>query len=230
MNAENLIQEALSNNRQALSEFGSKQLLAACGLPVTREQLAGSREEAARFAEAIGFPVAAKACSPELMHKSEANLIELGLTDTTRVMAAFDRLAEKAGSDIEGILIQEMIAGRRELVLGLIRDPQFGPCVMLGLGGIFTEVFQDTVFRMAPVDRVEAMDMIGELRSRAMLDTFRGQAAADTDALCQAIIAVGQIGMNFEAVSEIDINPLIITPTGDITAVDALVVLNGGVL
>jgi hypothetical protein len=118
-----------------------------------------------------------------------------------------------------------MVPGQRELVIGLNRDPQFGPCVMLGIGGIMTEVFQDTVFRMAPLDMIEAKDMAEELRFKAILGAFRGQKPVDMEMLCRTLIAVGQIGLELEAVSELDVNPMIVTPQGRVVAADALVVL-----
>jgi len=126
---------------------------------------------------------------------------------------------------MEGILVQEMVEGQRELVAGLSRDPQFGPCVMLGFGGIMAEVIKDTVFRVAPFDIVEALDMINDLKSRSMLGSFRGQKDADLDAICQTLTAIGQLGLAEESIAEIDINPLIISPDGKIKAVDALIIL-----
>jgi hypothetical protein len=122
-----------------------------------------------------------------------------------------------------------MVLGQRELVIGLTRDPQFGPCVMLGMGGTMTEVFQDTVFRMAPFDRTEAKDMTEELRFKTILGAFRGQKPVDMEILCRTLTAVGQIGIELETVSELDINPMIITPEGRLVAVDALVVLRRNV-
>jgi acetate---CoA ligase (ADP-forming) subunit beta len=112
------------------------------------------------------------------------------------------------------------------LGLGLNRDPQFGPCVMLGLGGVMTEILKDTVFRVAPFDRIEALDMMAELRSHAIFDNFRGQAPADREAICRSLIALGQIGLDHAAIAEIDINPMIIDADGRSVAVDALVVLS----
>ncbi len=229
IDVKNLIETAVTNGDPALSEFHSKQLLQAYGVPVTSEKLTTSAETAVAAAEAIGYPVVMKACSPTLMHKSESGLITLNVKTADDVKAAYDDLATRAASAgdgaLEGILVQEMISGKRELLIGMTRDPQFGPCVMLGLGGIMAEVLKDTAFRMAPVDAIEAADMADQLKSKKMLDDFRGDQAVDRDSLNQCLIAVGQIGMDLEAVAEIDINPLIITAKGKLTAVDALVVL-----
>jgi len=223
--ADDLIRSALERGQPALSEYESKKLLSLYGIPVTREQLSRSAGDAVSAAADLGFPVVLKACSPELMHKSEHGSIELNLRSEGDVREAYGRIVRSVDLELEGVLVQEMVPGQRELVVGLTRDPQFGPCVMLGAGGIMTEVFQDTVFRMAPVDMIEAKDMTEELRFKKILGAFRGQKPVDMDTLCQILIAVGQIGLELEAVSELDINPLIITPEGRVKAVDALVVL-----
>lgn len=221
-----IIEMALANGQRALTEYQSKQLLARYRVPVTRERLARNAAEAVAAAEGIGFPIALKGSSPELMHKSDAGCVVLGLATPDTVRQAFDRITQNAGTALDGVLVQEMVAGQREIVVGLSRDAQFGPCIMLGTGGVLTEIIEDTVFRVAPIDEIEAMDMIGELKSRAMLDAFRGQQPADLAAICRTLIAVGRIGLEMPVVAEIDINPLIITPEGGVVAVDALVVLD----
>jgi succinyl-CoA synthetase beta subunit len=187
--------------------------------------LSRSADEAVSAAADLGFPVVLKACSPELMHKSERGCIELNLRSERDVREAYGRIIRSVDLELEGVLVQEMVPGQRELVVGLNRDPQFGPCVMLGTGGMMTEVFKDTAFRMAPFGMIEAKDMAEELRFKAILGAFRGQKPADMDILCRTLIAVGKIGLELETVSELDINPMIITPEGRVVAVDALVVL-----
>jgi len=223
--AEDLIRSGLNKGQRALSEYESKQLLGLYGIHVTREELSHSADEAVSLAEELGFPVALKACSTELMHKSDRGGIELNLRSKGDVREAYRRIIQGIDLELDGVLVQEMVPGQRELVIGLNRDSQFGPCVMLGIGGIMTEVFQDTVFRMAPFDMVEAKDMAEELQFKAILGAFRGQKPVDMDVLCRTLIAVGQIGLKLEAVSELDINPMIITPEGRAVAADALVVL-----
>lgn len=225
MRADDLIRSGLARGQKALSEYESKKLLGLHGIPVTREKLSHSADEAVSAAGGIGFPVVLKACSAELMHKSERGGIELNLRSEGDVRAAYERILRSVDLELEGVLVQEMVMGQRELVVGLNRDPQFGPCVMLGIGGILTEVFQDTVFRMAPFDTIEAKDMTEELRFKGILGAFRGQKPVDMEVLCRTLTAVGQVGLELEAVSELDINPMIITPEGRLVAVDALVVL-----
>ena len=225
MRADDLIRSALDRGQPALSEYESKKLLSLYGIPVTRETLSRSADEAVSAAADLGFPVVLKACSPELMHKSERGCIELNLRSERDVREAYGRIIRSVDLELEGVLVQEMVPGQRELVVGLNRDPQFGPCVMLGIGGMMTEVFKDTAFRMAPFGMIEAKDMTEELRFKAILGAFRGQKPADMDILCRTLIAVGKIGLELETVSELDINPMIITPEGRVVAVDALVVL-----
>lgn len=225
MRADDLIQSGLNRGQKALSEYESKKLLSLYGIPVTREKLSRSADEAVSAADGLGFPVALKACSAELMHKSERGGIELNIRSEGDARRAYERIIRSVDLQLEGVLVQEMVPGQRELVVGLSRDTQFGPCVMLGMGGIMTEVFQDTVFRMAPFDMIEAKDMTEELRFKAILGAFRGQKPVDMEILCRTLIAVGQIGLELETVSELDINPLIITPEGRLVAVDALVIL-----
>ncbi len=215
----------MEKGQKALSEYDAKQLLAAYGVPVTRERLVQERGQAVEAADDIGYPLVVKACSPELMHKSESGAVAVGIENATALLEACDRVVAAVGTPLPGILIQEMVAGQRELVVGLNRDPQFGPCVMLGLGGVLTEAIKDVVFRVAPFDHGDALDMMAELRSKAILDTFRGQAAVDRDALSQTLRAVGRMALDHDAIVEIDINPIIIDAQGRIKAVDALVVL-----
>ncbi len=225
MRADDLIRPALDRGQPALSEYESKKLLSLYGIPIAREKLSRSADEAVSAGADIGFPVVLKACSPELMHKSERGCIELNLRSEGDVRKAYGRIISSVDLELEGVLVQEMVSGQRELVVGLTRDPQFGPCVMLGIGGMMTEVFEDIAFRMAPFGKIEAKDMSEELRFKAILGAFRGQKPVDMDMLCRTLIAVGQIGLELDTVSELDINPMIITPEGRVVAADALVVL-----
>lgn len=219
-----LIQSAIAKGARALSEYEAKRFLQSYGIPVTRESLVQDRQAALDAAHEIGYPVVLKACSAELMHKSEAGAVAVGIGDGAGLQAAYERIRRAVSVPLEGILVQEMVHGRRELVVGLSRDPQFGPCVMVGLGGVLTEVLKDIVFRVAPFDQREALEMLGELRCREMLAAFRGQAPADRQALAETLVAVGRIGLEHEIIAEIDINPIIIDAQGHIKAVDALVV------
>jgi succinyl-CoA synthetase beta subunit len=211
----------------ALSEHASKQILAAYGIPVTKEALASNLEEAVSMAESMGYPVVLKACAPELMHKSDHDCMALNIRNENELSAAYARIHTGLNIDLEGFLIQEMVFGNRELVLGMNRDPQFGPCIMLGMGGVLTEIINDTVFRVAPFDEIEAWDMIRGFRGRAMLDAFRGQEAADRKTICRCVVALSEISLARDDIVEIDINPLLIDRAGRVKAADALMVLRG---
>jgi len=219
------ITDALKAGQQALSEYQSKQVLSAYGIPVTKELLASDKDAAIDSAKKLGFPVALKACSPTLTHKTERNLIALKLRDEKEVAEAYDDIMGRLdGEEIDGILVQEMVSGSRELVVGLMRDEQFGPCAMLGLGGIFVEILKQVTFRIAPLEKRDALEMMDELPGKKIFDAFRGEDPVDRDALAEILVAVGNIGLEHDAIKEIDINPLIIAGSKPV-AVDALVIL-----
>lgn len=223
-----IIDEAVAKGQRALSEYQAKQFLSEHGIPVTREELVLGEEEALAAAERIGYPVVLKACGPDITHKTERNLVQVGLDGPEEVRRAYREIIENLGGDhYDGVLVQEMIKGERELVVGLVRDPQFGPCVMFGLGGIFTEVLKDTSFRVAPIEKYDALQMMEEIKAKAILGPFRGKEPADRDLLAQILIAVGDIGMKYDAVKEIDMNPVILDGPHPVV-VDALVILGNG--
>ena len=226
--ADKIIQHAVDNGQKTLSEYESKRLLAGYAIPVTPEILATTPEEALAAAQKIGFPLAMKACAPHLMHKTESGGVVLNVSDEPALEKAYGRLAAVEPAP-DGVLVQAMVPGRRELVVGMHRAPQFGPCVMLGLGGIFTELLADTAFRAVPFDRTEALDMAAELRGTKIFGDFRGEARVDLEMLADILLAVADLAAAHPQVAEIDINPLIVTPGGQCVAADALVVLNTGV-
>ena len=219
-----IIEEAVKKGQKTLSEYQSKKILASYEIPTVKEELATSKEKAVTIAKEIGFPVVLKGCAPEITHKTEMNLIKLNLRDEEEVVSAYEWIQTKVDTGLEGILVQKMIKATRELVIGLIRDPQFGPCVMFGLGGIMTEILKDVSFRVAPLELRDAREMIREIRAHKILDAFRGEGAVDLDILCNCLISVGKIGLDYEQVKEIDINPLMVAE-GKPVAVDALLVL-----
>lgn len=226
METDPIISQALDRGQTALSEHDSKLLLEKYGVPVTPEKLASSAEEAVACAVGFGYPVVLKACGSEISHKTERNLVVVGARSEVDVREAFGTITSNLeGEPSEGILVQGMVKGERELVIGLIRDPQFGPCVMFGLGGIFTEILKDTSFRVAPITGADAMQMMEDIRAKDILGPVRGMAPADRDTLAVALVGLGTIGMEQDNVAEIDVNPLIIGADGAPVAVDALVIL-----
>jgi acyl-CoA synthetase (NDP forming) len=218
-----LLLKAVQNGQQSLSEYESKRVVAAAGVPVTQEVLVHSRQEAMDQAALIGFPVVLKGSSPALTHKTEMGMVLVNLKNREEAAQAYDELTGK-GIDLDGVLIQKMVKGKREFVIGLTRDPQFGPCVMFGIGGIFTEAMKDVSFRVAPLTESDAQEMIGEIRATKLLNAFRGEGAVKRDVLVKALVGIGNLGMEHDEIAEIDINPLIVTE-GRPVAVDALVIL-----
>jgi acetyltransferase len=215
----------MGNGSSTLSEFASKRLLASYGVPVTRERLADNAEAAERAAMEIGLPVVVKLCGDGVAHKTERDLVRLGLGSGEAVReAAEDLLARSRPEDGEvKLLVAEMVEGRRELIAGLVRDPQFGPCVLLGLGGILTEALGDVAFAAAPLSRREAPEMIRRLAASHLITRpFRGEPAADEEALVDILVGLGRLGMERGEVASVDLNPVILRGAKPV-AVDALV-------
>jgi acetate---CoA ligase (ADP-forming) subunit beta len=218
-----LVRNALERGQSALTEYEAKRFLSARGIPVAREALSKNPTAAVREAVKIGFPVVLKASGPNLLHKTEIGGVALNLKDQEEVKNEGKRLLRIEGC--EALLIQEMVKGEREFVCGMTRHDSFGPCVMFGLGGIFTEVFEDISFRLAPVSLWDARQMIEEVRAKKILDPFRGEQAVDRESLARILVALGDISVQVEHVEQIDLNPVKIRSTGQPVAVDALVIL-----
>jgi len=219
-----LLNDAIQQGRTLLSEYESKQVLASYHIPVTREELVDNAEELFKATGKIGYPVVMKGCSADISHKTEKGLIRVDVRNDEEALSAFKEITAAMDGTDKAVLVQQLIKGQRELVVGLARDPQFGPCVMFGLGGIFTEVLKDTAFRIAPLEKRDALEMMQEIKAHKILEAVRGMAPADKDMLAGILIAVGQIGIENKIIKEIDINPVIIS-AGKPVAADALVVL-----
>jgi succinyl-CoA synthetase beta subunit len=217
------LQEAIANGQAALTEHAAKQFLAGYGIPIPRETLALDPDGAAAAATRLGFPVALKTSGVAVQHKTEIGGVALNLRSAEEVCREGRRLAALPGCD--GLLVAEMVRGSRELACGLIRDPQFGPCVMFGLGGILTEALADAVFRVAPLTRFDALEMLQEIRAVKLLGVFRGEAPANPEALAAILVALGEIGVRHPEIREIDLNPVMIRADGAPVAVDALIAL-----
>lgn len=220
-----LLDKVRSEDRTVLTEYESKQLLAAYGVPVVEEAMVLSVEEAVERAENFGFPVVIKGLGSKLTHKSERGLVRIGLTSKDEVRRAALEIEKAAGRDLEGWLVQPQLPGRREFVAGLFQDPQFGPVIMFGLGGVLTEALGDVVFRLAPLSEAWAHNMIGELKASVLLGHFRGEQAVNRARLVQTLTGLSRLIKAHPEVAEVDVNPLMALPDGSIKAVDALVVL-----
>jgi len=219
----NVLKKAIINGQSSLSEYESKQILSAYQIPVVKEILVDNNKDFINALKETGYPLVLKGCSPRITHKTEKNLIKLDLRNEDEATRAYNEII----ASIDGkktVLVQEMVKGTRELVVGLTRDPQFGPTVMFGLGGIFTEILKDISFRLAPLEKNDALDMIREIKGHKILEAVRGMEKVDIDILADILINVGKIGLENEKINEIDINPLIISGNKPI-AVDALMIL-----
>ncbi len=208
---------------KALSEYDSKNLLTKYGVPVSREILATSKDELDSAINEMGFPVALKGCSSFFAHKTEMNLVSLDVRTPEEACEEFDRISAIMADQGDGVLVQEMIKGKREFMAGLTRDAQFGPCVMFGLGGVLTEALEDVCFRMAPITKAQAFEMFDDIRGKKLLGPVRGMEPVNLDALADILVALGELGVQRNDVQEIDLNPIIIK-NGNPVAVDALVI------
>lgn len=224
MNTEDILNQALQSGQTALTEFQAKQILNHYHVPVVTERVAATPDQAVQFAAETGFPVVLKGMGSKLLHKTERGLVHLNLFDADSVRQAAAMVVKEAGDELEGMLIQPQLESRREFVAGLFRDPQFGPVVMFGIGGILTEALADVAFRLAPVSKEDVQDMLADIKARALLGTFRGEKAINIEQLTEILVALGQLAGDHPSISEIDINPLLATPEGNLIAVDALIV------
>jgi acetyl-CoA synthetase (ADP-forming) len=209
-----------------LSEADSKQLLRASGIPFPEERVVHAPAEAVEAARALGFPVVLKLGGDSIAHKSERGLVALRLRGDDDVREAAERLlamATPADGEVH-LLVAAMLSGHRELIAGLHRDPQFGMTVMVGIGGVLTEALGDVTFRLVPITRQDALEMVDDLATQALLGEVRGEPAVDREALCEVLLALSEAATRDPAIASVDLNPLIVVD-GRPVAVDALVEL-----
>ncbi|MQG34268.1 MAG: CoA-binding protein, partial [SAR202 cluster bacterium] len=211
----------------AHSEHQSKGLLAEWGIPITRESLVQTADNAAAAAKEIGFPVALKADVTGMPHKTEAGLVKLGLSSEAEVRSAFDEItSNSSGMETNGISVQEMVQDAVEVIVGLSYDSQLGATLLFGSGGVMVEVYNDVALRLCPIDEIDAREMIAQVKGARLLEGFRGRPAADVDALVDTLIKVSQMGAQLEgSLAELDINPLMVLPAGQgVKAADAVAI------
>ena len=227
-----IIANTKQNLRRYISEEDAKQIITAYGFRIPPSILAASEAEAAEAAEKIGYPVVLKISSPDILHKSDFGGVIVDIKNSNEVQRSFCDIIQKTrrlmpGADIKGVLVQQMITGGKEVILGMSRDPQFGPLLMFGLGGIYTEILKDVSFRIAPIGLSEAEEMIKEIRSFPLLTGVRGEKPADINTLLNDILKLSQMVTDLPDIVEIDINPLIIFPEGSGTiALDARITIS----
>jgi acetyltransferase len=220
--------------RATLSESESKQLIAAWGVPVTREVRVDSAAAAVEAAQRLGYPVALKVDSPDILHKTEAGVVRLNVHDAEQVRSAYAEIMARAAAyapqaSIAGVLVQEMVTDGVEVIVGVSYDAQLGPTLLFGSGGIMVEAYNDVALRRCPVTESEARGMLSDVKGARMLHGFRGRPAADVEALTRALVHISHLGVQLDdQLAELDINPLLVLPAGrGVKAVDALVVFKG---
>ncbi|MGI8552972.1 MAG: acetate--CoA ligase family protein [Dehalococcoidia bacterium] len=225
-----LFQRAREDGRALLSEVESKQVVQRAGIATAEASLAADAEQAVAAADAIGYPVVLKVISAEITHKSDVGGVELGLRDATAVRAAFDRIMAGAGTarpeaKLDGVSVQAMARPGTEVIIGVIRDPQFGPVLMFGLGGILVEVLRDVSFRLIPVSRRDVRQMIREITAFPLLEGYRGREPADLTAIEDMLLKVSGLVEAHPEIEELDLNP-VLAYRDSALAVDARVVLS----
>lgn len=226
-----LLDDVREDDRLTMGEAEAREVMAAYGIRIPQSEVARHTDDAVRIAEEIGYPVVMKIASPDILHKSDIGGIKIGLNSATDVRDAFDLIVYRAtrympDATIWGVQVQEMVMGGKEIIVGMNRDPQFGPLLMFGLGGIYVEVLKDVTFRVAPISSLDAKEMIQEIRAYHLLKGVRGEQASDQEAIAEVLLRISQLSTDFPEIVELDINPLLACEVGQgAVAVDARLVL-----
>jgi acyl-CoA synthetase (NDP forming) len=219
----------MAKSQNLLTEVESKELLKEAGIPVVEAKLARSKKEAVAISKEMGFPVVLKISSPDVVHKSDSGGVKLGLTNATQVGKAYSQITSSVKqaypeARIDGVSVQTMAPPGVEVIVGMSKDPQFGPVLMFGLGGILVEVLKDVSFRIVPVTERDAREMIKEIKGYPVLQGYRGQKPASIPALEQLIVKVSQFVEKNPQIKELDLNPIFAYPDKAV-AVDARIIL-----
>ncbi len=224
-----ILLQACKEGRKALLETEANAVCREYGIPVTRFELSRNENESVKYAEKIGYPVVLKIVSPDVIHKSDVGGVIVNLKNADEVKAAHKRIIEnvrkhKHTARIVGILVQEMAPPSTEIIIGSTKDPQFGPAIMFGLGGVFVEIMKDVAFRIAPITEEEASEMITEVRAYPLLTGYRNSPPADIAAIIKILLNVSKLVTEHQEIKELDLNPVMIYPKGAKT-VDARIIL-----
>ena len=225
-----IFEETIQTDHKVITEESSKSILKSYGVKVPPFALATSAEDAAKQAKKIGFPLVMKVVSPQILHKTDVGGVKVGINNVADVKKTFNdmygRLSKKKGVNVKGILLEKMVPKGVELIVGIQNDPQFGPMIMAGLGGVMTEVFKDVAFRMLPITTSDAKSMINELKGSKLLKGFRGSAPVDLNMVAKMLVDIGKLGVdNADYINSIDFNPVIVYPKSHFV-VDAKIILN----
>lgn len=221
--------QARKENRNYLLEPEAKTVCIEYGIPVTRFKVALTQDEAAKFADQIGYPVVLKIVSPDVLHKFDVGGVILDIKNSKEVKNGYNKILKnvkdhKRDAKIVGVLVQEMAPSATEVIVGATKDPQFGPALMFGLGGIFVEILKDVTFRIAPITESDAKEMITEVKGYPILKGYRGQPPADVDAIVKILMNTSRLVMDHMEIKELDLNPIMVYEKGAKT-VDARIIL-----
>jgi acyl-CoA synthetase (NDP forming) len=224
-----IFDEARREGRKFLLEHEAKTVCKEYGVPITELKLANTAEEAAKFSEQIGYPTVLKIVSPDVIHKSDVGGVILNIKSREEAKNAYNKIIQnvkrhKPDAKIDGILIQEMAPASTEVIVGSIKDAQFGPTLMFGFGGIFVEIMKDVSFRIAPITEEDAQEMISEVKAYPILKGYRGQPPADIDTIAKILLDTSRLVMEHQEIKELDLNPVVVYEKGAKT-VDARIIL-----
>lgn len=224
-----IVEEARSEGRKFLLEHEAKNICKEYGIPITQLKIAHTAEEASEFSEQIGYPIVLKIVSPDVLHKFDVGGVILNVKNQKEARKAYNQIVEnikkhKPDARIDGIIVQEMAPCGTEIIVGSIKDAQFGPTLMFGLGGTFVEVMKDVSFRIAPITEADAQEMISEIRAYPILQGYRGQQPCDISAIIRILLSTSKLVMDHQEIKELDLNPVIVYEKGAKT-VDARIIL-----
>jgi acyl-CoA synthetase (NDP forming) len=231
MNSQSIIEKARSASRTLLNEIESKALLSEAGIPVVETKLATSKPEAIAISKKLGYPVALKIVSPEITHKSDVGGVKLGLKTSKQVEIAYEEILSAVRRKyphtvIDGMSVQRMARPGTEVIIGMTKDSQFGPVLMFGVGGILVELLKDVSFRIVPLEREDAREMIREIKGYAILEGFRGMEPVDVSSLEEILLKLSKFVDENPEIKELDLNPVFAYRDG-VVAADARVILEG---
>ena len=224
-----IIQKALEEGRSTLLVNEAQQVCSLHNIPTPKSAMASDVQEAILSASDVGFPVALKIVSPQIVHKSDVGGVLLNVRDEQELAFQFKKMTTEVGrrepsAKILGVFVEKMMPSSTEVIIGGIRDRQFGPSVMFGIGGVFAEIYNDAAFRIAPIDRVDASNLIRSLKGSRILEGIRGKPSADLDSLIDVLISVSNLVLEHEEISQLDLNPVIVYPDS-VCAVDFRIVI-----
>jgi acyl-CoA synthetase (NDP forming) len=230
MTANEILARARQENRVVLTEIEAKQLLTKAGVNCTDTRLAATKDAAVRLSEQFGYPVVLKVSSVDISHKSDAGGVKINLKNTSEVEDAFDAIMQSCKAAVptarmEGVSVQRMARPGIEVIIGMTKDPSFGPVLMFGLGGVFVEVLKDVAFRIVPIEKSDAEDMINEIKGKKLLEGYRGQERADVAYLQQMLLKLSDFVNTTPEIEEIDMNPVFAYKDGAVV-VDARIILS----